>query len=87
MSDIDQNNHLNNAGYLRIVMDAFSKLAKNASKKDRLKYIKAIYKKEIICGDCFHVCIHQSLDHGGYYCAQFLSFNDDELFQAKFNFL
>ena len=83
MSDTDENDHLNEAGYLRYCTDAYHSITKTKNKNLRLKSIKALYKKELRCDDTVTIKLNQN-DENSYVCSIFK--NEALCFEAEITF-
>ena len=83
MSDTDENDHLNEAGYLRYCTDAFHSITKSNNKNLRLKSIKALYKKELRCDDTVTIKLNQN-DENTYVCTIYK--NETLCFEAEMTF-
>ena len=83
MSDTDENDHLNEAGYLRYCTDAFHSITKSKNKNLRLKSIKALYKKELRCDDTVTIKLNQN-DENTYVCTIYK--NETLCFEAEMTF-
>jgi len=89
MTDTDENNHLNEGGYLRFIMDAFYKIEKTKSKNHRIRRIQALYKKEILRRDICEIQLYWNSEEN-YYCAKFFTDRENVInlaFEVKFEFL
>ena len=96
MSDTDENNHLNEAGYIRFIMDACHKLLPNCNKSTHVSCIKGnstieffsfnnyigLYKQELREGDAVTISLYQN---GNTITAQMRQ-NETSVFEAEIEF-
>jgi len=84
ISDTDENNHLNESGFLRFLFDAFYQITDSKNKSLRVKDIKALYKREIIATDIVRIELFHD-DTSNTYAVNY--YVDDNLaFTARFEF-
>lgn len=85
VTDTDENNHLNEGGYLRFITDAFYKVAKDSPKSIRFKRVRALYKREVLSGDICTISVFKNHEQNNFSAS--FHVGETEVFHIGFELL